>query len=201
MLSRESTSLTLVCFLIAAWGWMRWRDRIVAVVSAAAGSVLVSHLASRAQPNSEHLPQSLYMMAKVPWNFMNNVLGIVPWSNVNTEFCTVPNLDDANSSWWSPCDRDLRLFISGWMKISEAILSDFGLLPLLLCFVWWRSRKLADAKRASSFLPDLWKRELAACSGAWYLVHKTDRIRVAYFLCCSSIAIRSNFGQCCDGKP
>src|ERR1700735_3605091 len=31
MLSRESTSLTLVCFLIAAWKRLRWTDRVVAV--------------------------------------------------------------------------------------------------------------------------------------------------------------------------
>ncbi|MGA8940334.1 MAG: hypothetical protein WB439_14320 [Acidobacteriaceae bacterium] len=143
MLSRESTSLTLVCFLVAAWGWLRWRDRIVAVVSAAAGSVVVSHLASRARPNAEGIPESLYMIAKVPWNFMNNVLGQVPWSNVNSQFCSVPK-------WKMQIHLGAVRAIGicgfsslGWMKISEAILSDFGLLPLLLCFIWWRTRKLA----------------------------------------------------------
>jgi hypothetical protein len=143
MLSRESTSLTLVCFLIAAWGWLRWRDRVVAVVSALAGSVVVSHLAARAQPNLEQLPESVYMLAKVPWNFMNNILGLVPWSNVNSEFCAVPTwtmqvhlgrVHAVGVCGFSPI---------GWVKISEAVLSDFGLLPLLVGFLWWRYRKLS----------------------------------------------------------
>jgi hypothetical protein len=143
MLSRESTSLTLICFLIACWGWMRWRDRIVAVVSAIAGSVLVSHLAARAQPNFEHLPPSIYMLAKVPWNFMRNVLGMVPWSNVNTEFCTVPA--------WTMQVHLGRLHavgicgfsLAGWVEMFQSILNDFGLLPLLVAVFWWRCRKLA----------------------------------------------------------
>jgi hypothetical protein len=143
MLSRESTSLTLICFLIACWGWMQWRDRIVAVVSAIIGSVLVSHLAARAQPNFEHLPASIYMLAKVPWNFMRNVLGMVPWSNVNTEFCTVPA--------WTMQVHLGRLHavgicgfsLAGWVEMFQSILNDFGLLPLLVAVFWWRCRKMA----------------------------------------------------------
>lgn len=142
MLSRESTSLTLVCFLLAAWSSLRWRDRIVAVASAVAGSALVSHLASRAQPNMEDLPQSLYMIAKVPWNFMNNVLGLVPWSDVNQQFCAVPAWK-MQVRWGRVHEIGVCGFSSlGWMKITDAISSNFGLLPLLLCAIWWRSRKL-----------------------------------------------------------
>ena len=142
MLSRESTSLTLVCFLIAAWKRLRWTDRIVAVVSALAGSVVVKHLAMRAQPNSENLPESIYMLAKVPWNFMYNVFGLVPWSNVNTQFCAVPRW-----SWQLHLGQVHAIGIcgfsvTGWVLISEAVLSEFGLLPLLLAFLWWRGRKL-----------------------------------------------------------
>ena len=141
MLSRESTSLTLVCFLLSAWGELRWRDKIVATASTIAGSLIVSHLALRAQPNMEHLPQSIYMLAKVPWNFMNNVVGVVPWSNVNSEYCTLP-------IWAMPlrlgpvhtigvCGFSLAL----WTPISQAALTDFGLLPLLVFWLWWRSRR------------------------------------------------------------
>ena len=143
MLSRESTSLTLICFLIACWGWMRWRDRIIAVVSTIAGSVMVSHLAARAQPNFEQLPASIYMLAKVPWNFMRNVLGLVPWSNVNTEFCTVPA--------WTMHVQLGRLHavgicgfsLAGGVKMSQSVLNDFGLLPLLVAVLWWRCQKIA----------------------------------------------------------
>ena len=141
MLSRESTSLTLVCFLLALWKRLRWTDKAVAVVSAIAGSVVVSHLAARAQPNSEQLPGLVYMLAKVPWNFLNNVLGLAPWSNVNTQFCAVP-------SWSLPLHFGpvhaigvCGFSVTGWVFVSEAALSVFGLLPLLLGYLWWRSRK------------------------------------------------------------
>ena len=143
MLSRESTSLTLVCFLIACWKRLRWVDRIVAVVSALAGSMVVKHLAARAQPNSENLPESIYMLAKVPWNFMNNVFGLVPWSNVNTQFCAVPRW--AFHVHLGPVQAIgiCGFSVTGWVLISEAVLSEFGLLPLLLGFLWWRGRRLS----------------------------------------------------------
>lgn len=142
MLARESTSLTLICFLAASWSWLRWRDRMIAVASAVLGSALVSHLASRAQPNMEELPQSIYMMAKVPWNFSNNVLGLVPWSNVNSEFCSVPRWTMQVHLGRVHAIGICGFSLVGWSKVTRVISSNFGLLPLLLCFVWWRSRKL-----------------------------------------------------------
>ena len=141
MLSRESTVLTLACFLIACWKRLRWTERVVAVISAVAGSIVVKHLAMRAQPNSEHLPASIYMLAKVPWNLMNNVFGLVPWSNVNTQFCAVPRW--AFHVHLGPVQGIgiCGFSVTGWVLISEALLSEFGLLPLLLGFLWWRGRK------------------------------------------------------------
>jgi hypothetical protein len=90
MFSRESTTLTLLCFLVAAWSSLRWRDRIAAVLSAGAGTLLVGHLARNSGANVEHLPEMVYILAKVPWNFVRNVIGFEPWSNVNPELCNVP---------------------------------------------------------------------------------------------------------------
>ncbi len=143
MLSRESTSLTLICFLIACWKRLKWTDSVVAVISTFAGSVVVKHLAMRAQPNSEHLPASIYMLAKVPWNLMNNVFGLVPWSNVNTQFCAVPRW--AFHVHLGPVHAIglCGFSVTGWVLIAEALLNEFGLLPLLLGFLWWRGRKLS----------------------------------------------------------
>ena len=143
MLSRESTSLTLVCFLIAAWGWLRWRDRIIAVVSTIAAAVIVSHLAARAQSNLEHLPESIYMLAKVPWNFMRNVLGIVPWSNVNPEFCTIPIWTVRVHLGPVQAVGVCGFSLFGWVQMAQAILTNFGLLPVLVAYLWWRRRKFA----------------------------------------------------------
>ena len=138
MLTRESTSLTLLCFLLAAWSSLRWRDRIAAVLAAVAGSAVVSRLSAAAQPNVEHLPEALYMLAKVPWNFLRNVVGVLPWSDANRELCTVP-------VWSFPfhlgpvhalgvCGVSFRQ----QLLALDVTLGNFGLLPLLVLWLWLR---------------------------------------------------------------
>ena len=145
MLSRESTSLTLVCFLISGWQWLRWRDKSVAVTSALAGAMVVKHLALHAQPNLEHLPEAIYMLAKVPWNFANNVLGLVPWSNVNQSFCSAPAWKLAVHLGSVQAIGICGVSSLGWIKITMTMLNEFGLLPLLTVFLWWRRRKLPES--------------------------------------------------------
>jgi len=149
MLTRESTSLTLLCFLLAAWSSLRWRDRIAAVLGAVAGSVVVSRLSAAAQPNVEHLPEALYMLAKVPWNFLRNVLGVLPWSDANRELCTVP-------VWSFPVHLG-PVHALGVCGVSfhqqlvalEVILGNFGLLPLLVAWLWVRGRRQPHTQRGA----------------------------------------------------
>jgi hypothetical protein len=142
MLSRESTSLTLVCFLVAAWPAMkgcRWLVAAVAVVAAVVGSVVVAKLAVGSRPNVEHLPQTVYMFAKLPWNFLRNVVGVMPWSDANPELCQVP-------TWSFPIHFGPvhALGVCGFSFMQqllalEGTLTNFGLLPLLTVVVWWRT--------------------------------------------------------------
>jgi hypothetical protein len=141
MLTRESTSLTLLCFLLAAWSSLRWRDRVTAVVAAVAGTVVVSRLAAGAQPNVEHLPEAVYMLAKIPWNFLRNVLGVLPWSDANTELCKVP-------VWSFPLHFGPvhTLGVCGFsihqqLVALDVTLGNFGLLPMLVLWLWWRGRR------------------------------------------------------------
>jgi hypothetical protein len=146
MLSRESTSLTLVCFLAAAWPAMkarrrRWLVAAIAVVAAVLGSFLVAKLAAGSRPNVEHLPQAVYMFAKLPWNFLRNVVGLMPWSDANPELCRVP-------VWSFPVHLGPvhALGVCGFSFMQqllalEGTLTNFGLLPLLTAVVWWRVHK------------------------------------------------------------
>lgn len=145
MLSRESTSLTLVCFLLAGWSrWAsarRWLYAAVAVVSAALGTVVVSRLSIGSQPNVEHLPEVIYLFAKVPWNFLRNVLGVIPWSDANPELCRVP-------VWSTPLHLGPVHMVGvcgfSWMQQGAAVdntLRLFGVLPLLAIVLWWRHRR------------------------------------------------------------
>jgi hypothetical protein len=141
MVARESTWLTLLCLLVAGWATLRWKHRLTAIGSALAGALLVHRLALHHQPNVEHLPQLVYLAAKVPWNFMRNILAISPWSNVYPDLCAVP-------AWQMPlhfgpvraigiCRFDTYSPIAMLLEIFGA----FGLLPMLAAFLWWRSRR------------------------------------------------------------
>ena len=89
MLARESTLLTLVCFLIAGWRRLRKLEVAAAVVAVGAAMMIVKQLTANALPNVEHISPMLYLVAKMPWNFMRNVLGIGMWANVYPG-CAVP---------------------------------------------------------------------------------------------------------------
>lgn len=143
MVSRESTSLTLACFLIAGWRDLRWRGRLLAFGSALAGTVLVQRLTAQSPGNREHLPESIYMLTKAPWNFVRNFLGLEPWSDV-LPLCPVPT--------WQHSLHVGPVHAIGICKFSAnlpatsvwAALSTFGLLPLLTVFFWWRTRKVKN---------------------------------------------------------
>jgi hypothetical protein len=143
MFSRESTTLTLLCFLVAAWSSLRWRDRIAAVLSAGAGTLLVGHLARNSGANVEHLPEMVYILAKVPWNFVRNVIGFEPWSNVNPELCNVPRWSVPLAIGPLRAVGICRFAISGPLVALQAVMTQFGLLPLLAAFLWWRHRRFA----------------------------------------------------------
>jgi hypothetical protein len=144
MLSRESTSLTLICFVGACWSrWVparRWLYAVTASVCAAVGSVVVGRLAAGSQPNVEHLPQAIYLFAKLPWNFLRNVAGVLPWSDANPELCTVP-------VWSMPIHFGPvhALGVCGFsfgqqLNAVEGTLTNYGVLPLLVGGLWWRHR-------------------------------------------------------------
>ncbi len=67
-LSRESTILTLACFLLAGWRRLRLHEALTAVASMLAGILVVKHLTANALPNNENISPVFYLFAKMPWN-------------------------------------------------------------------------------------------------------------------------------------
>jgi hypothetical protein len=131
MVARESTIFTLVCFLIAGGRRLRLREAAASVLATAAGILIVHRLTLDAQPNQENISPIFYMAAKMPWNFLKNVLGLNPWADVYRA-CEVPR-------WQMPlhlgplhaiglCAADF----SYPLRAIAAALASFGLLPLLL---------------------------------------------------------------------
>jgi hypothetical protein len=119
------------------------RQGIAAVASAAAGSAVILRLTANSQSNIEHLPETIYLLAKAPWNFLRNVVGLTPWSNVYPFLCKVPV--------WSMSFhyKDVqRVGICGFswgqqLVAVQVVLTSFGLLPLLLGFLWRSHRRVA----------------------------------------------------------
>ena len=147
MLSRESTSLTLLCFLLAGWRELRWLGWITAVAATGLGAFITSRLAAGSSGNTEHLPGFLYVLLKIPWN-LSRLLGISPWSNANQDLCTVP-------SWQIPLHiaHVTAVGVCGFDSLAPllaifALTTTFGLLPLLM-FLLWRQ---PTAKRRRSLL-------------------------------------------------
>ena len=102
------------------------------------GSVIIGRLIVGSQPNKEHLPQAIYLFAKVPWNFLRNVVGVLPWSDANPELCQVPvwsmNVHFGPVHALGTCGFSL---IQQLLAV-EGTLTNFGLLPLLVAVLWWR---------------------------------------------------------------
>lgn len=140
MVTRESTLLTLVCFLIAGWNRLRKAEVATAVIAAGAAMGVVQRLATNALPNQEHISPMLYLIAKMPWNFMRNVLGIGVWANLYPS-CEVPR--------WQmevPLGALRAIGICGFLpeipaRAFAVAMAMFGLLPLLLLRVWNVARR------------------------------------------------------------
>ena len=141
MVSRESSILTLVCFLVAAWREIRWKGAAVAVGACAAGSLVVQQLIAGGRGNSEGLPQFVYLAGKAPWNLARNMLGIWPWSNLYPDLCSHPR-------WlWTlhlgPIQSLGVCNVSAVQPLSclDAAMTLFGLLPLLAVMLWRRKQR------------------------------------------------------------
>lgn len=143
MVARESTSLALFCLLAVGWRQLRLWGCGLAVGAVAAGSVIVRAISPGLVSNMEHLPTTLYLAAKVPWNLLR-LVGIAPWSNLYPYLCLQPMarfrvhlgpLTELGVCAFRPLAPE---------SAALALLTSFGLLPVVLVLLW---RSLRDERR------------------------------------------------------
>jgi hypothetical protein len=127
MVSRESTLLVTLCLLISAWRPLQWMGRIVAVLATVAGGIVVKLMIHGPAANSEGISQMLYLAGKIPWNFIRNVLGLTPWSNVYPILCQVPR-------WRVPIWPGSKILFGMCAARGPASALDFGS-PLVAPFL------------------------------------------------------------------
>ncbi len=169
IVTRESTLLTLLCLLLVGWRRLRWTGCLLAVASAAAGSLLVRHLSAGAEGNTEHLSGVFYMAAKLPWNLLR-VFGVRPWSNLYPFLCSTPQWRYALSLGTLHSVGYCSFSPIAPLQAVAALTTTFGLLPPLFVLLWRhrdRTRSLGLLQRfcllygAGSFV-------LAPLLGTWY---------------------------------
>ena len=136
MLSRESTLLTLVCFLVAGLRRLKLREMAAALVSAGVGMAIVKRLTLDALPNNEGISTTLYLVAKMPWNFLRNVLGIGMWANLYPS-CAEPKWKLALHLGPLRAIGTCGYFPAVQAKTFGLAMTTFGLLPVLV----WVLRK------------------------------------------------------------
>jgi hypothetical protein len=136
--SRESSILVLLCLLTVGWRALRPVDRTAAVIASIAGISLVKVLTIGGLSNQEQMSPLLYMAAKVPANFMKNVVGFPLWNNLSPGNCATPqwqmSLHLGGVRTVGVCGYEPANTL--WTVIFA--LNTFGLLPLLLVYLWRR---------------------------------------------------------------
>jgi len=142
--ARESTLLTLVCLLIVCWGALRWSGRLLALLSFVAGTVVVRHLTAHSAGNAEKMSPLLYLLAKVPFNFLR-AIGIKPWASA-LPLCEVPAWKYA-PPFAKYLGANSAIGICGFsaknlLQWPVAAAVTFGLLPLVTAMLWWKSRRV-----------------------------------------------------------
>ena len=169
MVARESTSLTLVCLLLVGWRQLRWRGCVLAIGAGLAGSLLVRHLSAGTLGNPEHLPQTVYMVAKVPWNFLRS-LGMNPWSNLYPYLCAPPARQFAVHLGPLRSVGVCSFYPTLPLAAGSALLTTFGLLPELFVLLWFRRSRGHGANLLQRFclLYGGVSFALAPLIGVWY---------------------------------
>jgi len=136
--SRESTLLTLACFLLVGWKRLKKSEIATAVLATGAATLLVRRMAVDALPNKEHISPMVYLVAKMPWNFLRNVLGLGMWANVYPS-CAVPKWQVQAHLGPLHAIGFCEFFPGAIAKTFGLGMTIFGLLPVM---VWMVRRQM-----------------------------------------------------------
>ncbi len=143
-LSRETTSLLGLILAIAAW-FKGKKLFVIGVIVIFLTSVYLSGiLNSIGKPNIHNLNTSLYLVAKLSFNFLTNVLGIKPWANTyaNCEpifklsLLRLEQLGNINEIGF--CGFNILAPV----QTSIILLTLFGIAPLFLFYILIKKRKI-----------------------------------------------------------
>lgn len=139
-LTRESTLLLAIVAIPVLWRLVSRRAGLMHAAAALVGMAGSKFVSRHALPNHQNMNDTLYMIAKIPWNLSRNVFGLTLWTNTlpiapPVRVWNLPHwihAGDVHQIGYSP------YFIGYQIFTFCTVLTSFGVgLCLVLC-LWWR---------------------------------------------------------------
>ncbi len=133
-LTRESTLLLSLCIIGVAWIKNRRRIIIPVVTASLLGLALASYVTRSSPANVHHMNDIVYLILKIPFNFLQNVFGTKIW--LNTFVKVEPPLFTIELPKWLPLGSVSAVGLCPWLPIFPLttlflFLTSFGIAPLL----------------------------------------------------------------------
>ncbi|TSA45718.1 hypothetical protein D4R51_01400 [bacterium] len=142
-MARESTILLGIIYAGMSWIWSKKTLVIAIVIIVAASLWLGGIMKNIGQPNIHNMNSSVYMAAKLSYNFATNVLGMKPWINTSNACepifrVALPHIKSLGTvQQIGLCGFDSSMPL----KALITLLTIFGVAPLLLLFVLFKRFK------------------------------------------------------------
>jgi hypothetical protein len=154
-LTRDSTVLlTFAIVLVGAYHRM-WKMAVTAILVTVLGIFVVGRVASEGRPNIHDSNTLVYLVGKVPFNFLTNVCGLKMWTNTHAKNdpASFPNepLFSFELPSWVPTGSMRQVGIYRIapeipLMLVRFILTSFGVMPsVVLLVIIWRRWRLARA--------------------------------------------------------
>jgi hypothetical protein len=147
--TREATILLGVIVAIVLWRRKERRTAIAVACVTLISMVISARIAAHGKPNIHGINPLMYIVAKVPFNFLKNVLGVEGWTNT---FSYAPAWKIALPHWLhfgkirEVGFRGFRPSLPLGLLLQWLVI--FGLLPLLLWRAMQKRRSASNPARA-----------------------------------------------------
>ena len=152
-LTRDSTVLlTFALVLVGAYHRM-WKMAVAAILVTVLGIVVVGRVASDGKSNIHDSGTLVYLVGKVPFNFLTNVCGLKMWTNTHAKNdpAGFPNepLFSFELPGWAPTGTMPQVGIYNIapeipLMLARIMLTWFGIMPSIVVLVLvWRRWRLA----------------------------------------------------------
>lgn len=142
-IARETTILLALVLSFLAIYRHKWLVAVSSILAAIFGLVVAKWIAAFGAPNIHNIPDMAYMLLKIPYNFLKNILGIEFWSNTlfenNGDSFSHPVWTMKLPAWFhlgALQEIGINSFtLSAPLHTLLLLLTEFGLLPALLLSV------------------------------------------------------------------